>query len=125
MRGLYCSTLFKFDKNFFSKVDSALELGRSFVRTEYQKQFAPLLLLWKGITRFIQRRPEAPVMFGAVSISNEYRAELAAEVPDPAERPEAVWAEQEWRAHVTSIAWRNESSALSPSTSASTSGASG
>jgi putative hemolysin len=72
LRGLYCSTLFKFDKNFFNKVDSALELGRSFVRTEYQKQFAPLLLLWKGVGTFIVRHRESPILFGAVSISNEY-----------------------------------------------------
>src|SRR5262249_579175 len=38
-----------------------------------QKNYAPLLLLWKGIMRAVQRRPEAPVLFGAVSISNQYR----------------------------------------------------
>jgi putative hemolysin len=72
VRGLYTSTLFKFSKNFFNEVDSAVELGRSFVRTEYQKQYAPLLLLWKGIGTYIVRHPETPIMFGAVSISNDY-----------------------------------------------------
>jgi len=42
------------------------------VRLEYQRQYAPLLLLWKGIARFVATRPETPVLFGAVSISNEY-----------------------------------------------------
>jgi len=28
--------------------------------------------LWKGIARFIIQHPETPVLFGAVSISNEY-----------------------------------------------------
>jgi hypothetical protein len=28
--------------------------------------------LWKGIARFVAARPETPVLFGAVSISNEY-----------------------------------------------------
>lgn len=41
---------------------------------EYQKNYAALLLLWKGITRAVGSRPEAPVLFGAVSISPEYRA---------------------------------------------------
>ena len=41
---------------------------------EYQKHYAPLLLLWKGITRYIERRPECAVLFGAVSISSEYHA---------------------------------------------------
>jgi hypothetical protein len=44
------------------------------VRPEYQRQYAPLLLLWKGIARFVAARPETPVLFGAVSISNEYNS---------------------------------------------------
>jgi putative hemolysin len=47
-------------------------LGRSFVRPEYQRQYAPLLLLWKGIGQYVARRPEALVLFGAVSVSNDY-----------------------------------------------------
>lgn len=54
------------------RIGSALELGRSFVRPEYQRQYAPLLLLWKGIARFVVAHPETPVLFGAVSISTEY-----------------------------------------------------
>jgi putative hemolysin len=72
VRGLYTYTVFRYDEQLFRKIGSALELGRSFVRTEYQRQYAPLLLLWKGIARFVARHPETPVLFGAVSISNEY-----------------------------------------------------
>jgi len=74
VKGLYTSTLFHFQARFFQGLGPAFELGRSFVRKEYQKDFAPLLLLWKGITRMVLRRPGAPVLFGAVSISREYRA---------------------------------------------------
>ena len=70
--GLYTSTLFRYDERLFQKLGPALELGRSFVRPEYQRQYAPLLLLWKGIARLIAMRPETPILFGAVSISNEY-----------------------------------------------------
>jgi len=70
--GLYTSTLFRYDEIVFQKLGPALELGRSFVRPEYQRQYAPLLLLWKGIARLVARRPEVPVLFGAVSISNDY-----------------------------------------------------
>jgi putative hemolysin len=70
--GLYTSTLFRYDERIFQKLGPALELGRSFVRPEYQRQYAPLLLLWKGIARMVARRPEIPVLFGAVSISNDY-----------------------------------------------------
>jgi putative hemolysin len=74
LSGLYTSTLFKFKPQFFGRLGPAVELGRSFVVPEYQKNYSALLLLWKGITRAVMRRPEAPVLFGAVSISREYRA---------------------------------------------------
>ena len=70
--GLYTSTLFRFDPRLFSKLGPALELGRSFIRLEYQKQYAPLLTLWKGICRYLTLRPQFAVLFGAVSISNGY-----------------------------------------------------
>jgi len=72
IKGLYTNTVFRYDEQLFLKIGAALELGRSFVRPEYQGQYAPLLLLWKGIARFVAAHPEAPVLFGAVSISNEY-----------------------------------------------------
>lgn len=72
VKGLYTNTVFRYDESLFMKIGSALELGRSFIRTEYQRQYAPLLVLWKGIARFVARHPETPVLFGAVSISNEY-----------------------------------------------------
>ena len=72
MAGLYTSSLFRYDSRLFQKLGPALELGRSFVRPEYQRQYAPLLLLWKGIARLIATHPEIPILFGAVSISNDY-----------------------------------------------------
>ena len=72
VKGLYTHTVFRYDEKLFLKIGSALELGRSFVRREYQRAYAPLLLLWKGIARFVAARPETPILFGAVSISNEY-----------------------------------------------------
>jgi putative hemolysin len=72
VNGLYTSTLFRYDERLFKKMGTALELGRSFVRPEYQREYAPLLLLWKAIARFVTLRPETPVLFGAVSISNSY-----------------------------------------------------
>jgi putative hemolysin len=70
--GLYTRTLFRFDERFLSRVAPALELGRSFVRAEYQKHYNALLLLWKGIGRFVARHPEYRVLFGPVSISARY-----------------------------------------------------
>ncbi len=72
LNGLYTSTLFRYDARVFEKIGPALELGRSFVKPEYQRQYAPLLLLWKGIARLLATHAEVPVLFGAVSISNDY-----------------------------------------------------
>lgn len=72
MRGLYTATLFRFQPKFFAKVGPALELGRSFIHLDYQRQYAPLLVLWKGIGSYLVRHPETPVLFGAVSISADY-----------------------------------------------------
>ncbi len=70
--GLYTSTLFRYEPRVFEGIGPALELGRSFIRSEYQRQFAPLLMLWKGIGRYLALHPELAVLFGAVSISGRY-----------------------------------------------------
>ncbi len=70
--GLYTSTLFHFDASFFDQIGPAVELGRSFVCVEYQRQYGPLMLLWRGIGKFISQNPLNPILFGAVSISNAY-----------------------------------------------------
>src|SRR5262249_8032378 len=44
----------------------------SFVRSEYQRSYAPLMLLWRGIGEYIVRHPQYAMLFGAVSISNDY-----------------------------------------------------
>ena len=71
--GLYSSTLFRYDPAFFESIGPAVELGRSFICRKYQRHYAPLLLLWKGILAHVARRPECGVLFGAVSVSREYQ----------------------------------------------------
>jgi putative hemolysin len=51
---------------------SGLELGRSFIRKEYQQKALPLFLLWKGLLAFLIKNPEYRYMFGPVSISNNF-----------------------------------------------------
>jgi 1-acyl-sn-glycerol-3-phosphate acyltransferase len=71
-RGLYTQSLFKYGPQLLQTLNPAIELGRSFVRTEYQRSFSPLMLLWRGIGRFVLRSPHYAVLFGPVSISNSY-----------------------------------------------------
>lgn len=70
--GLYTSTLFRYAPQLFERLGPALELGRSFIRPEYQRQYAPLLMLWKGIGSYLAAHPELAILFGAVSISSRY-----------------------------------------------------
>jgi putative hemolysin len=52
----------------------ALEMGRTFIRQEYQRSYSPLMLLWKGIGAFVASWPRYRTLFGAVSITNDYLA---------------------------------------------------
>ena len=70
--GLYTTTLFNYRDPFFMLLGPALELGRSFVRAEYQRSFAPLMLLWKGIAEFVARHPKYARLLGPVSVSGDY-----------------------------------------------------
>lgn len=72
-KGLYTSTLFRYRLRFFNDLGPALELGRSFVQPKYQKSYNPLMLLWKGIGRFVAKNPKYAKLFGPVSISREYQ----------------------------------------------------
>ncbi len=73
VRGLYTRTLFNYDERLLTRLGApALELGRSFVRAEYQKTHNALLLLWRGIGAFVARHPQYRFLFGPVSISARY-----------------------------------------------------
>jgi putative hemolysin len=71
-QGLYTHTLFHSPMEFFRKIGPALEIGRSFIRPEYQKSYSSLLLLWKGIGSFVSRNPRYRILFGPVSVSRDY-----------------------------------------------------
>ncbi|WP_028296977.1 lysophospholipid acyltransferase family protein [Olivibacter sitiensis] len=71
-RGFYISQLFKLGKGFMPILQHGLELGRSWVRKEYQRQALPLYLLWKGILQHLKQHPEYEFLIGPVSISKQY-----------------------------------------------------
>jgi putative hemolysin len=73
-QGLYTSTLFNCHIRLLEQISPALELGRSFVRSEHQKSYQPLLLLWKGIGQYCRRNLRYRHLFGPVSISNTYQS---------------------------------------------------
>jgi putative hemolysin len=74
VEGLYTSSLFKFSRSFIDRMGPALEMGRSFIREEYQRKPTALALLWRGIGEYLVRNPKYKVLFGPVSISRSYQA---------------------------------------------------
>ena len=74
VKGLYTASLFDYDRRLFEAMGPALEMGRSWIRTEHQRSYAGLMLLWKGIGEFVVRHPRYATLFGPVSISSEYRS---------------------------------------------------
>ena len=72
--GLYTYTLFKYRDSFLNKLNPALEMGRTFIREEYQKSYSALLLLWKGICQYVVKNMKYRYLFGAVSISKDYQS---------------------------------------------------
>ena len=72
IEGLYTHSLFEYGPELIEKITPAIELGRSYVREEYQRRPTSLLLLWRGIGAFIVLHPEYRRLFGPVSISNEF-----------------------------------------------------
>jgi putative hemolysin len=70
--GLYTHTLFDYSERLLRELGPAVELGRSFVVPERQREAMPLHLLWRAIGAFIAQRPTVTRLFGPVSISNDF-----------------------------------------------------
>lgn len=71
---LYTTSLFKYKKGFFDRCGYAMELGRAFVAAPYQRDYVPLMLLWKGIAQ-IALRERVETLFGPCSIGLGYAPE--------------------------------------------------
>ncbi|EOR93589.1 Putative hemolysin [Arcticibacter svalbardensis MN12-7] len=71
-KGFYTAELFKIKKEFYPILKESLELGRSWIRKEYQQKPLPLYLLWKGLLKYLQTDTRYKYLIGPVSISNKY-----------------------------------------------------
>ncbi len=72
VRGFYIQSLFKIKDDLQDMLKQTMELGRSFVISEYQRKPMPLFLLWKGILYFLLKNPEYRYLMGPVSVSDDY-----------------------------------------------------
>ena len=72
VKGFYVSTLFDFEDSFGETLGKTIELGRSFVAVEYQREVLPLVLLLRGLAVVVTKNPEIEHFIGPVSISSWY-----------------------------------------------------
>lgn len=70
--GLYLHKMFDFKPSFVNQHTPCMEMGRSFLVPEMQGSFQGLLLLWRGIGRFVCKYPQYRTLYGTVSISKLY-----------------------------------------------------
>jgi putative hemolysin len=72
MAGFYLNDLFRFESELHEMMQNSIEMGRAFIRKEYQQKPMPLFLLWRGIIHTTLRFPEHKFLLGGVSISNQF-----------------------------------------------------
>ena len=72
IKGFYVSSLVNINEAFSDRLSHTIELGRSFVSLDYQKEVLPLVLLLRGLSDVVVRYPEINHFIGPVSISSWY-----------------------------------------------------
>ena len=72
VNGFYISSLVNIDDSFSEHLSHTIELGRSFVTLEYQKEVLPMMLLLRGLSDVVVRYPQIRHFIGPVSISAWY-----------------------------------------------------
>ncbi len=66
--GLYLDHIFHISPDFFTTIGPAVELTRSFLNPDYQKEPLALAALWKGLGKIIVQRGDVRCLFGSVTI---------------------------------------------------------
>jgi putative hemolysin len=95
--GLYLNHIFNFDKEYYEKIGSAMELSRSFVLPAYQKNPKMLDTLWKGIGLAAVAK-NCYTLYGSVTISASFTPLSQAILVDTLDRYHSE--APELRAHV-------------------------
>ena len=72
IHGFYADTLFRYSDKFAPVLEQCVELGRSFVCVNHQKDTLALMLLIKGLFYLLMKYPEYKYLIGPVSISSWY-----------------------------------------------------
>ena len=86
-QGVYLADMFEFAPEFYAE-SPTLEIGRSFVVPEYQRNHHSLSLLWCGIGQYVVRNPKYRRVYGVVSMSRLYDPTTIAAIRDALVEPE-------------------------------------
>lgn len=78
---VYLAQMFDFSDEFYEG-PPILEIGRSFVTPEYQRNTYSLYLLWCGISRYLLHHPKYRQLYGVVSMSRLYDSRAMAVMRD-------------------------------------------
>ena len=79
--GFYLGHAFQIQPEFYHRFKNGLELSRSFVAAEYQRDNRVFPLLWKGLAQVAQQY-QADTFYGSVTISNTYNPASRAVIVD-------------------------------------------
>lgn len=69
---VYSAQFFRFSQDMIDQLEKSIELGRSFVKKEYQRRSLALPMLLQGVAQLFIENPEYENLLGPVSISNEF-----------------------------------------------------
>ena len=68
----YINSLFEIDPKAIPILKKSIELGRSYIVPEYQKDYLSFFLLWQGILKVLVQNSQYQYLIGPVSISKYY-----------------------------------------------------
>ncbi len=69
---LVTSSIFHLHKPFLDILPHSLELGRAAIGDKYQRSYAPLMLMWRGVMDILRRDKSIKYLIGPVTISQSY-----------------------------------------------------
>lgn len=82
IEALYSRSLFRYGPSFLGKIGKSIEVGRSFIVIERQRDGRALDLLWRGIGHYVAENADYHTLFGCVSISKQYSKLVTAMLAD-------------------------------------------
>ncbi len=69
---LVTSSIFNLNKEFETLLPRSMELGRAAILPEYQKNYSPLMLLWRAILEIPRRDKSVKYLFGPVTMGKKF-----------------------------------------------------